>query len=346
MIENKIIKHDNDKLIKHKSYINNLEKPKFRNSNIELLRFILSILVIFWHFSRFIWINPILVTPVNTFAIISGYFLIKNNDEFRFFKFLPTIFFLYIVNILLTCFFSFIFHFENKINWTELLLYGNGGWWFLWGILIIYLLSPILNYGIKLVNKYVLFTIITILWLIFQINGYVPTTYQISTYYYGSIIILLYGYLLGAFLQLHCKNYFKKIILVRLVALIILVFGFVFSTLFLILNSKNNLLFLVYDNNSIFVLPLAFAIFTFFITINIKYNKFINFLGKLSIFVFAYHIFFGNNLIYILGINNIGFILLFSIIWSIICYWPYKYFLNWFFDFKFWKKIETKFKQK
>lgn len=155
---------------------NNSFFKKFdRNSAFEILRIIAILFIIAHHFSvhggfsfggyeetsliifNRTWINFIAQlgkVGVNLFILISGYYLI-DNTRFKTKKFL------YILLEMLT--FSLAiglgFYFKNKTQfsmpWLKSVLFpfGGGAWWFMTYYLLLYLFSPLLNLGIRALNK-------------------------------------------------------------------------------------------------------------------------------------------------------------------------------------------------
>ncbi|QEH61778.1 acyltransferase [Spiroplasma chinense] len=334
--------------IKPKEFSKN---KKERSSNIELLRIILAIFVILIHYVGY-WYLPFLCGTVNCFTIITGYFLIKNNDNYRFLKFIPTIVFLHVINICLFIFFNYSTSYriiENKEGWIELIQYGLGAWWYIWAIFILYIISPFLNYGMQTLGKNTSLVLIISLWIVFQLQGLLKYSFAPFGYYWGSFVMMIYAYLLGGYIRLHGAKLLEWKKSIWVITILFLAIQYMFFFLYKEFY-PNQILWLDFSNNnqSLFALPTGFLMFISFLTIPLKNYKVINFLASLSLFTFAYHnssLKFSSYFIYVLNLKNTFLIhrliaLLITFVISFAVWWPFKkYDYAWNIVYK---KIEAK----
>nr|WP_158699698.1 acyltransferase family protein [Alistipes sp. Marseille-P5061] len=128
---------------------------KVRDSNIELLRIVLMILIIIWHYLVYgygilenltthpiIFITPILVFPVDCFIFISGYYEVR----LKRLKFISLLGMLVTYSVL-TCLVRMAIDntFDVKALFISLFPVSSNYWWFFTQYLMLILLSPMLN---------------------------------------------------------------------------------------------------------------------------------------------------------------------------------------------------------
>ncbi len=308
-------------MIEQIKIINKQKIYKNKQANIQLLKFILCLFVVFHHyFLYFLWFKPLLNVSVSIFAMITGYFLCNKNTKYKMIEFLPTLLFLWIFNIILNLLFSSL----SKNNWIEILLTGNNwAWWYLSAISIIYLLAPFLNLLILIIKKKIIIVILLIY-----------LTFQIYSFFFGQkflwIIPLFYCYLIGAFVSLYGKEYLQNNkIIVTFVTIIFFLLSFWINFLNIFVFPKS--LYLTYSPLTIFC---ATSFFCLFLSFNIKSNNFIIFLGDLSLFIFAYHMFFYflmKNISSVTKIDNfilISSALLLTFFWSLFLYYIFNIYIK------------------
>lgn len=185
-----------------------------RNSNVELMRFVMMIGICIWHLLvhgynlKSMWLNEvnitylqlllmcILVPSVNVFIFISGYYGIKLRKEKLINMFLQAAFF-YFVIILIRHFFQ-IEALPLKYVLFNAFPLTNIAWWFLICYVVLMIISPIVEKGIASMNKRE-FSIV--LFLLFFVNSI--GTWQ-NHYHTGSDLMgLLTIYLIGRYVKIY-----------------------------------------------------------------------------------------------------------------------------------------------
>lgn len=158
---------------------------KNRESNIELLRIVLMIMIIvhhiivhgyaleknikdFSHTSKTVYpalfINSFVIVGVNTFIFISGYFGIK----FKLRNLISIIFQAFFYSICISL--VFIFTSSTKIGLVDFVKYilpiSGNVWWYLGVYLGLYFISPFLNKGVEFIeNRQLVFLLLGLLYL-------------------------------------------------------------------------------------------------------------------------------------------------------------------------------------
>ena len=207
-----------------------MQLRKQRNSNLELLRIISMILIIFHHFVvHGMFGTDIALTNFNTyillfmvmfgklgvviFILISAYFMIETKITLRKFLVLGgevyfySFLFLAIGIILLTP--SSI---SVEILGQSLLPISHSGYWFITCYIILILFSPLMNKGIKSLSEKMLLKVIlvaVILWSVFP--TFIPpmTAYPVQMVYSGNnfqytpLIWFFVIYLIGSYIRLY-----------------------------------------------------------------------------------------------------------------------------------------------
>lgn len=196
------------------------QKKPGRNSAFEILRIIAIIFIIAHHFSvhggfnfgiyeetslivfNSTWINFIAQlgkVGVNLFILISAFYLI-DNTRFKTKKFLAILLEMLSISLVI----GLVFYFKEKkeftMPWLKSVLFPFGGsaWWYMTYYLLLYLLSPLLNLGLKAMNKkahLILAITFTVIWsliptLIAKDYGFSNLGWFITLYLIGSYIRL------------------------------------------------------------------------------------------------------------------------------------------------------------
>lgn len=216
-----------------------MNKDLTRNSSFELLRIISIIMIIGMHYLGYYaldnvnkfdlnyyltyFIESICIMGVNTFVLISGYFLIsKNKVNIR-----------KVIDLLIiVAFYGFIFYFSmmviNKTTFNikdlikSMIPFWLGKRWFVRTYIILFLISPFMNKGLRELSKKSFENLIFILILFFSIwPSFFPYPPVIDDGY--GIINFVLLYIIGAYIRLHYKN--KKSILKYVTIYIICILG-------------------------------------------------------------------------------------------------------------------------
>ncbi|MEQ3038636.1 acyltransferase family protein [Thomasclavelia ramosa] len=302
--------------------MNNVKK---RSSNIELLRILLIIMVIFLHFSnremggglnyvvgnsinegivRFL--QGISICAVDTFIIITGFFMCKKK-EIDLTK--PIILLISVVIFqLITYILLVIFRFEN-FSLASVLIKLVPLNWYIMLYNVLYFMIPVLN---KVLDKFnvnknkiyiiILFTIfsiypslIDIVKGIFNI-GDVPglSTISILGNEHGyTIINFILLYFIGALIKK--SMYTNKIIL--------MLFFFISSLLITALSYFTEA---VWNYNNVFIIINAVCLFKIFINLNVSYNKLINFISRSVLGIYIVHPYLIKPITKFVSLINIG----------------------------------------
>lgn len=184
---------------------------KQRNSNIELLRFILMFAICLWHLFvhgfgikdignstrinyQYLITCSILVPTVNCFMLISGYYGIKFNIKKMLNLIIQASFYFWLCTI-------FVFIIQKNINpqrFFHIFPIATKTWWFLTEYFTIFMITPIINKGLSSLTKQ---QFIFILGTLFFINSF--GEYLMRASLGSNFISLLILYLTGRFLYLH-----------------------------------------------------------------------------------------------------------------------------------------------
>lgn len=284
-----------------------MNNEKFRNSNIELLRIISIILIIFSHFcihQNFpqLTINNVsfqtFLTQIghfgcignHIFIIITGYFLIEKKFNIKKIIKLILEMLFYSVLIGIIC---LIIH--NNINIKEIfkilfpIFWGN---WFVIYYILLFLISPFLNIFIKNVSKveYRFFLALCILIVFF-----IPS-FTLNVWNFNDHTVFVIDYFIGAYIKLYFD--FEKWSNIKIKeSLFIVIFIYIFLALLLVFLSMitNNIIFYKYicyiigTNYSIFSLILGILLFLYFLTRKNFYNKYLNYISGSVLGIYLIH---------------------------------------------------------
>ena len=271
-----------------------------RNSAIEILR-IIALLMIFFHHSVLhggasFWGTHDFQDLVREtlyhsgklgVVLISGYCL--TSSKFRWKK---------LINLFLEIvFFTFLTYicglFYNKTSFDPqelkkiLLPFSSYEYWFMSGYLLLFLLSPFINFGLDKLRKidHLIFIIIGLL-----LCSIIPYFYKYSTYT-TTIIYFVVIFLIGAFFKrypLIDLKIWKFVILVLSIAL------FIFLNYLIVKNADNaetkkNINRLFYDTYNPLAILIGTGIFTFFTQLKPFSSKVINFIAYPMLEVYLVH---------------------------------------------------------
>ena len=269
-----------------------------RDSNIELLRIVLILMVISLHYlngadwaggalghvvngsvnyylSHFL--ESAFIMAVNVFVLITGYFSC-NKNSIKVAKVTK----LYGLLVLYGIIFSSIMLYIKKpsINFEVIKFVATTIFyrWFIVIYCVLYILIPFLNKFIHAITQKQLFTLLCINAVLFYVvNTFSPWT-TLKDNGYG-IVNFVNLYFVGSYLRLYCPNPLspKKSLLIYAGCIIL-------TTIFSIFSHSR-----AWSYVSIFNLISAIAIFEFFRACNIKYNSVINYLASYTFAVYIIH---------------------------------------------------------
>jgi hypothetical protein len=268
-----------------------------RESNFELLRIILMIMIIGIHYllhggalaNLHLWdsnyytanvLQSFFIIAVNCFILISGYFGIK----FRITKLLKLEFQILFYSIAI--FIIFIFTGMIKLNFHELKMAVtptfSGRWWFITVYVGLFIISPYLNLLIDKLKKDQYLKLLATLFLIFIL---LPTIHfnLVDVNKGQSLYSFAFLYLIGGYI----KKYYsiginkKKYLLIYFICTALIFLG----NLVLTIITKRNI-FMFHDYNNVLVFISSIAFFMYFKEIKIKSIK----INKISSLVFGVYL--------------------------------------------------------
>lgn len=161
------------------------------------------------------------------FVIISGYFMLNENKELSILKIKSKILKLFLILGFWSLFYALVYHFKSFLN---AFIYGHYHLWFLYMLIGLYLITPILRLFVKKENKnYIYYLIILslifyfippVLSLLFSNDNEITKLAELFSLNFAGTFISYYliGYLFRHDYSI-IKKYIKYIILIVLVAL-------------------------------------------------------------------------------------------------------------------------------
>lgn len=270
-------------------YISKKEiKNNNRNSNIELLRILCIISVIFHHsfvhsniytsnsfnFISFYLIQYLGMISNNIFILITGYYMIGKNIKLKSIikLILESLFYSYLIMILYVI---FVGKQDIKMIITSIMPIMSNSQWFITAYIMLYITIPFINILIDNISKKQYVYLILILVTIFSI---LPTI-NILKIYFSNYIWFIFLYLVGAYI----KKYGSKGLLARNNLL------FIVSTILLGILILFNINIIQIKTNNFLIFVLGLSIFVEFINQNEFYNKTINYIASSSLGIYLIH---------------------------------------------------------
>ena len=305
-----------------------------RLSNIELLRIIAMLMVLFLH-SNFLSLGNIdnitsleslgrvvaeqlCIICVNVFVLISGWFGLKPNIKGAF----SLLFQVFFYAIILLIPFVLIGSTLNADYLLRLLYFGSY-YWFVPAYLVLYAFSPVLNAFISQSSSKLLFTCIVCFFILEFVYGWFWGAVDLVAYHGGCSTMSFIGrYLLGRFMNLHF-NAIKKLSVIKNILLYFLLT--LIPVLYLLFTG---------DNRNMFAYSSPFVVLAsmfFFLTFTkFKFhNKYINYLASSSFSIYLIHLhpsiwpYYENIMNFVYenynGLVYTLFVIVFAVLFSICC---------------------------
>jgi hypothetical protein len=288
--------------------LDNTKLKPARNSSIELLRIISMVMITFHHFAchggfdwqaadatiPHFWYNFIVMggkIGVDIFILISGYFLISNNDSIfnikRILKFWGQVVFYSVAIFIIFCALG-ISDFGIKPLIKTFFPITFSSWWFASTYFVLFIIHPFLNKllnGLNQKNYQSLLVMLVILWSLLPTLTNLEYQGNSLTWFITLYAIAGYARLYGFNKKFSSKHYF--------------IFGLIFSILtystsavFTIMGSKWNIFIRItyfYDQEKISVLLISLSLFMAFATLKINHNKWINIIASAAFGVYLIH---------------------------------------------------------
>ena len=296
------------------------EKPKIRESGIELLRIILMLQVIFLHIGTFsgfetysqetgtfqelfYWMNRLICRcPVYVFVMISGYFSVTSQTTMRnIWKkasnvYLPMIFY----SITLT--FVLGVTGVSQINTYDFVKsffpLTSRTWYFMSVYLLVLILSPVVNLALTKLDKKDFRILLVVLFVLFSIWQNVAKTEPFNTVISVNSVIettkgrglygFLFMYILGAYLRLHTKQEEKTTWKYLIIFVLLAAFDGILMYIVRDIPLLKGYLKIVNYNNAPIAVIQGLFLFLFFRTVRFK-SKFINYISSHNLGVYMIH---------------------------------------------------------
>ena len=289
-----------------------MENKKLRNTNIEILRIVLMLMVIGVHYNLIGMGNAYLYTQnagvnisltnlleslcivcVDTFVIISGYFQIKKEtiDYKKIIKYIIVILFFNLVQYVI----SVLLH-NDSFSFGTLIRQLLSGKWFIIIYLVLYLFSPYINRLIRAlnINEYKkLLTISVLIFIVYQtilsyMSIFIPVVGWSGIIDQGidkgyTLLNFIVLYLIGGYIRLQdIKPKIRHSVITYLVSTSIIFLSWYLLYHFDHGDSSR----IPFYYNNIFVVLSSAALFLIFNKISIKNNRYINYVSKHMMIIF------------------------------------------------------------
>lgn len=279
---------------------------KDRQSNIELLRIVLMLMIITHHycvnagFDKLIDLNNITTNTiiiqfmaiggkvgVNAFILISGYFMVNSKfNKTKVIKLICEIVFYNIIIMVFLIFLGYKYEINTIVKDLGSLIFDYPET-FIGSYLLVYILSPVINKMIKAINESEYLLILGVLIFYFSILG---TFFNRGTWnYFGWAVTM---YLIGSYIKIYNKKIFSNKIIWIMVTVLCITLIWVSEILVDFVGVKYNFTnweYMITNSNKILVFIMAISLFLVFKNINVRSNKIINVLGASSFGVLLIH---------------------------------------------------------
>jgi surface polysaccharide O-acyltransferase-like enzyme len=279
------------------------KKTTTRDSNIELLRIVLMIMIIMIHYlvrgyklplmgnnnyvptentPYYLFTFTFVIIAVNCYFFISGFYSIKPKIN-NLISFIIQALFFSIISFLIA---HFIFPNRNILhaNIIETLFpISYNHWWFLNIYLALYVFSPIINAGISILNKNQILLIIII--LIYLQTSYIFTGLNYLSTTGHSMYSMLLMYLLGRYCNINkIKIKHPGFLFIGFIIILFCIFYFLG-----IIKGSQSIAWRLLTYNSIFNIIGSILFFYMFKNLTIKNIPFLNKCAALSFGVYLFH---------------------------------------------------------
>lgn len=283
--------------------------PKKRDTNIELLRILIMVLIIMSHYAchggaydmsdglnKYIAAGLVLggKISVDVFIMITGYYMVNSNFKFiRIIRLELTVIFYSIAFYLIACLlwkidtWNFLF-IRNSL--LPVITNMNDAYWFIPGYIAIILITPFVNIVVERLSKKSFQILLMILVISVSI---IPSILFCTPIYDGNISIFILLYLFGGYL----RKYETDIKIKKVVLIIVFTSVWIVHSILLIKLRGNQKLSVEYglfpdmlrQCNYILTIISATCIFQFFLRVHISYVGFINKIASNVVAIYLIH---------------------------------------------------------
>lgn len=279
---------------------------KTRNSNIEVLRFLLMVAILLWHVivhgcdfkhigcDGFVYDNSIpvklflasLTLPaLYCFVLISGFYELHLKAK----RLIELLLWCVIVSVVSALIKRYFFGYEVgfkglKDFWQSFFPITSNGWWFMTAYVQLMVLSPFLNYGMKQMDRHHIKILLIVLYCMSLLHMVILEPNAGS-----SLLGLIFIYLLGRYFNVYGFPYIKKIRRIYLVSLFSF-FGLMLAGYYLICMSGvfevSKVIFYFMGLANPFIVIMSVCIFYFFINLPVWSNTKVNALIAPNLFIY------------------------------------------------------------
>lgn len=282
---------------------------KERNSNLELYRIIVMLLIVAHHYvvnsglmsvmkeyplhiqSIFLYLFGMWgKTGINCFVMITGYFMCKSNICLR--KFMKLLLEVYFYNIVITGIFFLTGYAHPSFStiFYALVPIQSFGVNFVACFMVFYLLIPFLNLLIQTMDSKLHLRLVALCLLVYSVIGTIPKI-TLGVNYVSWFVVLYfiasYIRLYGFSIKLSHRNWGWLTLLSILISMASVVFMAWLSTIFV--GKDVPVFWFVADSNHIMAVLTALCSFMFFKDLKIGYSKLINVVGASTLGVLLIH---------------------------------------------------------
>lgn len=281
---------------------------KERNSNLELYRIIVMLLIVAHHYvvnsglmsvmkeeplhiqSIFLYLFGMWgKTGINCFVMITGYFMCKSHISLR--KFMKLLLEVYFYNVVITGIFLLTGYARPSFStvFYALVPIQSFGVNFVACFVVFYLLIPFLNLLIQTMNSKLHLRLILLCLLVYCMIAIPKITLGVNYVSWFVVLYFIASYirLYGFPIKISNRNWGWLTLLSILISMASVVFMAWLSTVFV--NKNIPVFWFVADSNHIMALVTALCSFMFFKDLNIRYSKVINLIGASTFGVLLIH---------------------------------------------------------
>lgn len=256
-----------------------------RNSNLELLRIVCMLLIVAHHFivhgfiTNLESLNTTMTTDrivgtvlnsihvsINCFILISGYFGIKFRLRSMLKLYLTMLFFAagyYLLSVLLG---------DKVFAWSQLgyvaHTFSHGPWWFMVRYVYLFLLAPLVNYAIKVMDKRQFLVVLLLMTFVNVYTGY--SGHSLNNLSGNSTAHFVYIYCIGRYIRLYGnvnREHRWLYLAVSITCMMLIIGASIVNKWFYVFANPN--IRLMYHNNPLNLIA-SISFFLFFCTLDFK----------------------------------------------------------------------------
>ncbi|WP_342258424.1 acyltransferase family protein [Spiroplasma endosymbiont of Dioctria linearis] len=253
------------------------------NSNLQLVKYLMAFLIILYHdwtafgYQNIIFLEPIIGASMSVFILITGYFKVDSKN-YNFLKLFMIVMCCLIINTIVCLSIN---NFTNILDHVNNLFLGGRDWWYIWCFL---LLQPFIKYLNDFVNKTTSTFLFISICLLFIFSSATTSLYrfgQVFTMF--NLFYMITFYLIGAWIKRYYNLEGIKKFLIPMFLFLLIYIPIMYYNMNVI-NYKISM-----STSNIITFLMSIPLFLIFLSIPSYSNKFIDYLGKLSLYVYLFH---------------------------------------------------------